>query len=82
LRRALAKHPEKFVQALTENLLTFALGRQLDYRDMPAVRAIVRNAAKDDYRFESIVRGVVETEAFRERGAARDMIQASVASSQ
>ena len=81
LRRALAKHPEKFVQALTENLMTFALGRQLDYRDMPAVRAIVRNAAKNDYRFESIVLGVVQSEAFRERGAI-DMIQASTAASE
>jgi len=81
LRRALAKHPEKFVQALTENLMTFALGRQLDYRDMPAVRAIVRNAAKNDYRFESIVLGVVQSEAFRERGAV-DMIQASTAASE
>jgi hypothetical protein len=82
LRRALAKHPDKFVQALTENLLTFALGRKLDYRDMPVVREIVRNAERDDYRFEAIVLGVVQSEALRERGAARDMIQASVASSQ
>ena len=53
LRRALAANPDKFVQALTESLLTFALGRTLDYRDMPMAREIVRRAAKDDYRFES-----------------------------
>jgi len=82
LRRALAKHPEKFVQALTENLLTFALGRTLDYRDMPVVREIVRNAEKDDYRFEAIVRGVVQSDAFRERDEGSNLIQASVASAQ
>jgi hypothetical protein len=81
LRRALAKHPEKFVQALTENLLTFALGRTLDYRDMPVVREIVRRAEKDDYRFESLVLGVVQSDAFREREAS-NLMQASVASSQ
>jgi hypothetical protein len=77
LRNALAKHPEKFVQSLTESLVTFALGRKLDYRDMPMVREIVRRAEKDDYRFESIVRGVVETNAFRERESV-DALQASL----
>jgi len=81
LRRALAKHPEKFVQALTENLVTFALGRTLDYRDMPLVREIVRRAEKDNYRFEAIVLGVVQSDAFREREAS-NLIQASVASAQ
>ena len=69
LRRALTARPEQFVQALTENLMTFALGRKLDYRDMPAVRAIVRNAEKDDYRFASLVLGIVSSDAFREREA-------------
>ena len=54
-------------RAFTENLMTFALGRQLDYRDMPTVRAIVRAAAKDDYRFESLVVGIVSSEQFRKR---------------
>jgi glycine/D-amino acid oxidase-like deaminating enzyme len=69
LRRALVAHPDRFVQALTENLMTFALGRTLDYRDMPVVRAIVRRAEEDDYRFESIVLGVVSSDAFRKREA-------------
>jgi hypothetical protein len=77
LRNALAKHPEKFVQSLTESLVTLALGRKLDYRDMPMVREIVRRAEKDGYRFESIVRGVVETNAFRERESV-DALQASL----
>jgi hypothetical protein len=67
LRRALASHPEQFVRAFTENLMTFALGRQADYRDMRTVREIVRGAAKDNYRFESLVLGIVESDAFRKR---------------
>jgi hypothetical protein len=47
--------------------LTYALGRTLDYYDMPAVRKIVRDAAAEEYRFSSIVRGVVESQQFRER---------------
>ncbi|RPI58589.1 MAG: DUF1592 domain-containing protein, partial [Lysobacterales bacterium] len=77
LRRAIAKRPEKFVQALTENLFTYALGRSRDYRDMPAVREIVRRAEKDDYRFESIVLGIVRSDAFRKREAV-DLRQASL----
>jgi hypothetical protein len=70
LRRALVARPDQFVQAFTENLLTYALGRSLDYRDMPAVRGIVRRAQADDYRFKSIVLGVVSSDAFRKREAA------------
>jgi mono/diheme cytochrome c family protein len=70
LRRALAERPDhQFVQALTENLMTYALGRSLDYRDMPTVRRIVRQAAADDYRFKSIVLGVISSDAFRKREA-------------
>jgi hypothetical protein len=68
VRRALVDRPDhQFVQALTENLMTYALGRSLDYHDMPTVRRIVRNAAKDDYRFKSIVLGVISSDAFRKR---------------
>jgi hypothetical protein len=68
LRRALVGRPDhQFVQALTENLMTYALGRSLDYRDMPTVRRIVRQAAADDYRFKAIVLGVVSSDAFRKR---------------
>jgi hypothetical protein len=73
LRRALAKRPEQFVQALTKALFTYALGRTTDYRDMPAIREIVRRAEKDDYRFPPIVLGVVESEAFRKREAAGEL---------
>jgi hypothetical protein len=77
LRRALTAHPDQFVQALTENLLTFALGRSIDYRDMPTVRAIVRRAEADDYRFESLVLGVASSDAFRKREAG-GILQASL----
>jgi hypothetical protein len=70
LRRALAAHSGQFVQTLTEQLMTYALGRPVDYRDMPVVRAIVRNAAKDNYRFASIVSQVVASDAFRRRDSA------------
>jgi hypothetical protein len=70
LRRSLVDRTDhQFVQALTENLMTYALGRSLDYRDMPTVRGIVRHAAADDYRFTSIVLGVVSSDAFRKREA-------------
>ena len=69
LREALVARPEQFVQALTENLMTYALGRTLDYRDMPTVRRIVREAAADRFRFKSIVLGVISSDAFRKREA-------------
>ena len=69
LRRALVADPERFVLTFTENLLTYALGRSLDYRDMPTVREIVRRAEGDDYRLGSIVLGVVSSDAFRMREA-------------
>ena len=65
LRRALLGRPDQFVQALTEKLMMYALGRELEYHDMPQVRVIVRAAAEDDYRFSSIVAGIVSSDAFR-----------------
>jgi hypothetical protein len=76
LRRAIAKHPEQFVEAFTENLMTYALGRAAGWRDMPTVRAIVRGAADDDYRFESIVLGIVSSDQFRKRETANEVSQA------
>jgi len=67
LRRTLVADPNRFVQTFTENLLTYALGRSLGYRDMPTVRSIVRHAEADDYRLESIVLGIIASEAFRKR---------------
>jgi len=86
LRRQLVERPDRqFAQAFTENLMTFALGRSLDYRDMPTVRRIVRQAAADNYRFKSIVLGVVSSNAFRKRdvdgGAAASTTTASTRTS-
>jgi mono/diheme cytochrome c family protein len=68
LRRALVERRDhQFVQAFTENLMTYALGRSLDYHDMPAVRRIVREANADNYRFKSILLGVVSSDAFRKK---------------
>ena len=60
---AVRKH-EMFVEVVTENLLTYATGRGLDYKDMPLVRSLVHDAAKDDYRFSSLLMGVVQSPAF------------------
>ncbi len=59
--------PDQFVQTLTEKLMTYALGRVVEYTDMPAVRGIVRASAGDDYRFGSIVMGIVTSDAFQKR---------------
>jgi hypothetical protein len=65
LRNALLARHEQFVQTFTENLMTFALGRGVKYYDMPRVRAIVRDAAKQDYRLSAIVLGIVGSDAFQ-----------------
>jgi mono/diheme cytochrome c family protein len=67
LRQALVARPEVFVGTLTEKLLTYALGRGLDYPDMPAVRAIVSSASRDGFRFSSIVTGIVTSTPFQMR---------------
>ena len=67
LRRALTERPDLIVQALTEKLMVFALGRGLEYYDMPTVRGIVERARAEDYRFSSIVLGIAESVPFRMR---------------
>ena len=69
LKQALAK-PEQFASAVTEKLLMYALGRNLQYYDVPPVRAIVRDAARDNYRFSAIVMGIVKSAPFEMRRAA------------
>jgi hypothetical protein len=67
LRKALLSRPENFVQTVTEKLLTYALGRGLTYSDMPTVRAIVHEASRQEYRFSSIVLGIVKSSPFQLR---------------
>jgi hypothetical protein len=69
LRKALLLHPERFVGTMTEKLMTYALGRGLEYYDMPVMRSIARDAARDDYRFSSIVMGIVKSTPFQMRRA-------------
>jgi len=71
LRAALVAEPENFAATVTEKLMIYALGRGLQYYDMPVVRGILRNAAADDYRFEAIVQGIVASPGFRMRARAR-----------
>jgi hypothetical protein len=70
LGRALVAQKELFVRAVTEKLLTYALGRQMAYYDAPAVRGIVRSAAADDYRWSSIILNIVRSAPFQMRRSA------------
>jgi hypothetical protein len=65
LRKALAERPEIFTGVLTEKLLTYALGRGVQYYDMPAVREILKASAAKDYRFSSIVLNIVKSTPFQ-----------------
>ncbi len=67
LRAALEQKPQRFVGTLTEKLMIYALGRGLEYYDAPTVRTITRDAAQDDYRFSSLVVGIVKSPPFRMR---------------
>ncbi len=67
LRAALLKRPESFVTTVTEKLLTYGLGRGVEYFDAPAVRRIVREAADDDYRWSALVAGIVRSVPFQMR---------------
>jgi cytochrome c551/c552 len=64
LRKAILTRPELFAGTLTEKLLTYALGRGVDYRDMPAVRTVVSHAASGNYRFSDLILGVVHSTPF------------------
>ena len=65
LRAALLKHQDLFVLSFTERLMTYSLGRRIEYFDMPAIRKIIRDAAKENNRFSAFVMGVVNSRAFQ-----------------
>ena len=65
LRAALLKHQDMFLTGFTESLMTYALGRRIEYTDMPMIRAIVRDAAKKDNRISAFILGVVNSPAFK-----------------
>jgi hypothetical protein len=64
LRALLLEQPDQFPRTVTEKLLTYALGRRLDYYDRPAVRQIVRDAAASDFRWSSLILGIVKSPPF------------------
>jgi hypothetical protein len=67
LRRALLARSDAFVTSLTERLLTYALGRELEYYDMPTVRGVVRAAAADGTTLAALVQAIVASDAFQKR---------------
>ena len=67
LRKLLLTHPELFVTTVTEKLLTYALGRGVEYYDAPAVRKIIREAAPDNYRWSSLMTGIIQSTPFQMR---------------
>ena len=70
LRRALLRRPDSFVATVTEKLLTYALGRGLEYYDMPAVRKIVRENASNSYRLKDLIVGIIDSVPFQMRQSA------------
>jgi hypothetical protein len=67
LRALLLEDPEQFPRTVTAKLFAYALGRRLEYYDRPAVRQIVRDAAAGNYRWSSLVMGIVKSQAFQMR---------------
>jgi len=65
LRAALLKHQDAFILSFTERLMTYAVGRRVESYDMPAIRAIMRDAARSHNRFSAFVMGVVTSPAFQ-----------------
>ena len=65
LRRALLSRPQAFVGTFTENLMAYALGRRVEYYDMPSIRSITARAAANDYRVSELIHGVVDSNAFQ-----------------
>jgi hypothetical protein len=69
------RYSDQFVRVVTEKLLTYALGRGVEYEDMPLVRSIVRDSAPGKYRFSSLVLGIVKSPAFQTNTKAADRDQ-------
>jgi Protein of unknown function (DUF1585) len=67
LRQALLSDPSRFTTTITTKLMTYALGRGLEYYDMPAVRAIVHDASANNYRFQTLIMDVAESQPFQMR---------------
>jgi len=79
LHKALAARGDRWRRSSPEKLMTYAVGRHVDPRDMPSVRRIVHTAATNSYRFEDIVLGVVNSDAFRRREAPVELPKSTTA---
>jgi len=79
LRNFLLSRKEVFIQTLTEKMMTYALGRAVDYRDMPSVRRILKDSSAKDYRFSSILMGIVESPQFQMRMKAPATLESNTA---
>ena len=73
LRAFLLEQEEQFVRTVTEKLMSYALGRPLEYFDQPTVRQIVRGAQADGYRWSSIILGIAKSPAFLMRSSVAAM---------
>jgi mono/diheme cytochrome c family protein len=67
LRTALLSRPDRFVTTLTEKLMIYALGRGIEFYDMPVIRSIVRDSTRNDYRFSTLILDIVDSEPFQMR---------------
>jgi hypothetical protein len=65
LRKALMKNPDQFVQTLVTKLMIYGVGRPMEWQDMPTIRSIVKQGAKDDYRFATLITAIVKSAPFR-----------------
>ena len=79
LHKALAARSDQFAEIISEKLMTYAVGRVIDYNDMPTVRAVVRKAKSEGLSFESLVIGVVNSDAFRRRAPAAPLPKTTTA---
>ncbi|MEP6962727.1 MAG: DUF1592 domain-containing protein, partial [Acidobacteriota bacterium] len=79
LRQSLVGRSDQFVRVVTEKLITYALGRGIEYQDMPTIRALVRDAAPSKYKFSSIVMGIVKSQPFQMNMKVADSGQQSAA---
>jgi len=79
LRKALLKKPEMFARVMTEKLMTYALGRGVEYFDEPTIRSIARDGSKQNYRFSSLVLGIVRSPAFQMKAAGPAATQTAMA---
>jgi hypothetical protein len=78
LRNLIIRNPEQFATTITEKLLTYALGRGVEYYDQPAIRAILREAAPSNYRWSALVLGIARSAPFQMRTPSERTTTASV----